>query len=116
MENLLVKIADCINKYAVLVEATVPEQMEEYRTVEGTEIKVCMSKVLHIAVKRMYGKYANGQEWKIFQKDVEKAVASLGRKDKRLTERIHNEKLTAKDCERIIKKASYNLISLPLAR
>ena len=116
MEGLLEKLAVCINNNAVLVQASVPEELEEYRTIDGSEIKVSLNKVLYIVVKHMYGKYANGHVWKIFEQDIERAVNNLTRKDKRLTERIKHEQLSTKDCERIVKKASFNLISLPLTR
>lgn len=70
--------------------------------------------MLTLFARKDRGVYKKGNSWDIPEYRIEKAVASLKRKDAGFSKRWKDNAMIKEDVEKIINHASYNLINLEL--
>lgn len=80
----------------------------------GYNTKTVTCRLLTLFARRDHGVYKKGNSWDIPEYRIERAVASLKRKDKGFSNRWRENAIIKDDVEKIIHQASYELINLNL--
>ena len=114
--ELLYKIADLINSNSTKYHAVIPRVKRQYMSwQDGTLVKsYCL--VLNIMVVGKPKNHVNRSVWNIYEKDMDKIIKKIARRDKSYAERIANCEPTLFDIETIVRRASFQALKLKLVQ
>ena len=104
MDNILENIAIIINSNSKRYEARIPKNLREYcEIINGRIIKVS-NRVLRIEC--IFEKRKN-KVWYIFERDIEKVICKIARRDKGFSKRVEEGSLSVYDVECIIRRCTF---------
>ena len=112
--ELLYKIADIINSNSTKYRAVIPRVRRQYMTQQGNSLVKSTCLVLNIMVTTRPKNHVSRSIWNIYEKDIDKIIKKIGRRDKEFAQRIDNCDPTLFDIEMIIRRASFQALKLKL--
>ncbi len=104
--NILENIAITINQHSRRYEARIPNELREYcEIINGRIIKVKnrVLRIEYICEKR------KNKVWYIFERDIEKVILKISRRDKNFSQRVEDGSLTVYDVECVIRLCNQTL-------
>ena len=110
--ELLYQIADIINQNSTTHYAVVPTSRHDYMVQEGNRLVKSSCLVLHIMLKGKVKCHVSRTFWKIYEKDIEKVIMKLCRRDRAFAERVAQRALTAQDVDLLIRRSSFTSLKL----
>ncbi|MEO3612461.1 hypothetical protein ABG840_19885 [Phocaeicola vulgatus] len=111
MDNILENIAIIINSNSKRYEARIPKNLREYcEIINGRIIKVS-NRVLRIEC--IFEKRKN-KVWYIFERDIEKVICKIARRDKGFSKRVEGGSLSVYDVECIIRRCTFKILNLKM--
>ena len=114
--ELLYKIADIINSNSTKYRAVIPRVRRQYMTQQGNSLVKSTCLVLNIMVTTRPKNHVSRSIWNIYEKDIDKIIKKIGRRDKEFAQRIDNCELTLFDIEVIVRRASFQALKLKLVK
>lgn len=109
--NILENIAITINQHSRRYEARIPNELREYcEIINGRIIKVKnrILRIEYICEKR------KNKVWYIFERDIEKVILKISRRDKNFSQRVEDGSLTVYDVECVIRRCTFNILNLKM--
>ena len=110
--ELLYKIADIINSNSSIHHAVVPCSRHDYMVQEGNKLVKSSCLVLRIMLSGKVKNHVTRSFWNIYEKDIDKVILKLCRRDKAFAERIAQCALTAHDVDLLVRRSSFNSLKL----
>ena len=110
--ELLYQIADIINQNSTTHYAVVRTYRHDYMVQEGNRLVKSSCLVLHIMLKGKVKCHVSRTFWKIYEKDIDKVIMKLCRRDRAFAERVAQRALTAQDVDLLIRRSSFNSLKL----
>lgn len=110
--ELLYQIADIINHNSTTHYAVVPTSRHDYMVQEGQRLVQSSCLVLRIMLKGKVKCHVSRTFWNIYEKDIDKVILKLCRRDKAFAERIAQCALTAHDVDLLVRRSSFNSLKL----
>ena len=114
--ELLYKIADIINSNSTRYRAVRPRVRRQYMTQQGNSLVKSTCLVLNIMVTTRPKNHVSRSIWNIYEKDIDKIIKKIGRRDKEFAQRIDNCEPTLFDIEVIVRRASFQALKLKLVK
>ncbi len=114
--ELLYKIADIINSNSTKYRAVIPRVKRQYMTQQGNSLVKSTCLVLNIMVTTRPKNHVSRSIWNIYEKDIDKIIKKIGRRDKEFAQRIDNCEPTLFDIEVIVRRASFQALKLKLVK
>ena len=114
--ELLYKIADIINSNSTKYRAVIPRVRRQYMTQQGNSLVKSTCLVLNIMVTTRPKNHVSRSIWNIYEKDIDKIIKKIGRRDKEFAQRIDNCEPTLFDIEVIVRRASFQALKLNLVK
>lgn len=114
--ELLYKIADIINSNSTKYRAVIPRVRRQYMTQQGNSLVKSTCLVLNIMVTTRPKNHVSRSIWNIYEKDIDKIIKKIGRRDKEFAQRIDNCEPTLFDIEVIVRRASFQALKLKLVK
>ena len=114
--ELLYKIADIINSNSTKYRAVIPRVRRQYMTQLGNSLVKSTCLVLNIMVTTRPKNHVSRSIWNIYEKDIDKIIKKIGRRDKEFAQRIDNCEPTLFDIEVIVRRASFQALKLKLVK
>lgn len=114
--ELLYKIADIINSNSTKYRAVIPRVRRQYMTQQGNSLVQSTCLVLNIMVTTRPKNHVSRSIWNIYEKDIDKIIKKIGRRDKEFAQRIDNCEPTLFDIEVIVRRASFQALKLKLVK
>ena len=114
--ELLYKIADIINSNSTKYRAVIPRVRRQYMTQQGNSLVKSTCLVLNIMVTTRPKNHVSRSIWNIYEKDIDKIIKKIGRRDKEFAQRIDNCEPTLVDIEVIVRRASFQALKLKLVK
>lgn len=114
--ELLYKIADIINSNCTKYRAVIPRVRRQYMTQQGNSLVKSTCLVLNIMVTTRPKNHVSRSIWNIYEKDIDKIIKKIGRRDKEFAQRIDNCEPTLFDIEVIVRRASFQALKLKLVK
>ena len=114
--ELLYKIADIINSNITKYRAVIPRVRRQYMTQQGNSLVKSTCLVLNIMVTTRPKNHVSRSIWNIYEKDIDKIIKKIGRRDKEFAQRIDNCEPTLFDIEVIVRRASFQALKLKLVK
>jgi len=114
--ELLYKIADIINSNSTKYRAVIPRVKRQYMTQQGNSLVKSTCLVLNIMVTTLPKNHVSRSIWNIYEKDIDKIIKKIGRRDKEFAQRIDNCEPTLFDIEVIVRRASFQALKLKLVK
>jgi hypothetical protein len=114
--ELLYKIADIINSNSTKYRAVIPRVRRQYMTQQGNSLVKSTCLVLNIMVTTRPKNHVSRSIWNIYEKDIDKIIKKIGRRDKEFAQRIDNCEPTLFDIEVIVRRASFQTLKLKLVK
>jgi hypothetical protein len=114
--ELLYKIADIINSNSTKYRAVIPRVRRQYMTQQGNSLVKSTCLVLNIMVTTRPKNHVSRSIWNIYEKDIDKIIKKIGRRDKEFAQRIDNCEPTLFDIEVIVRRASFHALKLKLVK
>lgn len=114
--ELLYKIADIINSNSSKYRAVIPRVRRQYMTQQGNSLVKSTCLVLNIMVTTRPKNHVSRSIWNIYEKDIDKIIKKIGRRDKEFAQRIDNCEPTLFDIEVIVRRASFQALKLKLVK
>ena len=114
--ELLYKIADIINSNSTKYRAVIPLFRRQYMTQQGNSLVKSTCLVLNIMVTTRPKNHVSRSIWNIYEKDIDKIIKKIGRRDKEFAQRIDNCEPTLFDIEVIVRRASFQALKLKLVK
>lgn len=114
--ELLYKIADIINSNSTKYRAVIPRVRRQYMTQQGNSLVKSTCLVLNIMVTTLPKNHVSRSIWNIYEKDIDKIIKKIGRRDKEFAQRIDNCEPTLFDIEVIVRRASFQALKLKLVK
>ena len=93
--ELLYKIADIINSNSSTHHAVVPCSRHDYMVQEGNRLVKSSCLVLRIMLSGKVKNHVTRSFWNIYEKDIDKVIMKLCRRDRAFAERVAQRALTA---------------------
>jgi len=112
--KLLYRIADVINSSTQKYYAVVPDARREYMTQVDSKLVKSYCWVLNIKVMGKITNHVKRSDWNIFEKDMDRIILKMARRDKAFAERIRNCEPTPFDVQTIVRRASFQSLRLKL--
>lgn len=109
--NILENIAITINQHSRRYEARIPNELREYcEIINGRIIKVKnrVLRIEYICEKR------KNKVWYIFERDIEKVILKISRRDKNFSQRVEDGSLTVYDVECVIRRCTFKILNLKM--
>lgn len=115
--ELLYKIADIINSNSEEFHAVVPKAKHDYMAQRKDSPKLVREScfVLHIIRHWKKGYRVYRTVWNIYEKDIDKIIEKVCRRDQDFAKRIALCEPTAKDVEMLVRRASFKSLRLKIA-
>lgn len=113
--ELLYKFADIINSNGKMYRAVVPSARHDYMVQEGNRLVKSSCLVLRIMLAGKVKYHVSRTVWNIYEKDIDKIVLKVCRRDTAFAERIARCEPTPKDVELIVRRASFNSLKLKIS-
>ena len=114
--ELLYKIADIINSNSTKYRAVIPRVRRQYMTQQGNSLVKSTCLVLNIMVTTRPKNHVSRSIWNIYEKDIDKIIKKIGRRDKEFAQRIDNCEPILFDIEVIVRRASFQALKLKLVK
>ncbi len=114
--ELLYKRADIINSNSTKYRAVIPRVRRQYMTQQGNSLVKSTCLVLNIMVTTRPKNHVSRSIWNIYEKDIDKIIKKIGRRDKEFAQRIDNCEPTLFDIEVIVRRASFQALKLKLVK
>ena len=114
--ELLYKIEDIINSNSTKYRAVIPRVRRQYMTQQGNSLVKSTCLVLNIMVTTRPKNHVSRSIWNIYEKDIDKIIKKIGRRDKEFAQRIDNCEPTLFDIEVIVRRASFQALKLKLVK
>ena len=114
--ELLYNIADIINSNSTKYRAVIPRVRRQYMTQQGNSLVKSTCLVLNIMVTTRPKNHVSRSIWNIYEKDIDKIIKKIGRRDKEFAQRIDNCEPTLFDIEVIVRRASFQALKLNLVK
>ena len=114
--ELLYKIADIINSNSTKYRAVIPRVRRQYMTQQGNSLVKSTCLVMNIMVTTRPKNHVSRSIWNIYEKDIDKIIKKIGRRDKEFAQRIDNCEPTLFDIEVIVRRASFQALKLKLVK
>lgn len=111
--DLLYKIADIINGNSRHYRAIVPTSKRDYMVYQRGKLVRSSCFVLRIMALDKAG--ATRSVWNIYEKDIDKIIAKVCRRDSAFANRIEQCEPTTRDVEMLIRRASFISLRLKIA-
>lgn len=112
--ELLFKIADIINSNSSKYHAVIPRARRQYVTQEGDKLVKSTCLVLNVMVTGKPKNHVSRSVWNIYEKDIDRIIKKIARRDKAFAQRIDNGEPTLFDIETIVRRASFQALKLRL--
>ena len=112
--ELLYQIADIINHNSTTHYAVVPTSRHDYMVQEGQRLVQSSCLVLRIMLKGKVKCHVSRTFWNIYEKDIDKVIMKICRRDSSFAERISKCEPTAQDVDLLIRRASFNSLRLKI--
>lgn len=114
--DLLYKIADIINSNSTKYHAVIPRVKRQYMTWQDGRLVKSDCLVLNVMLTGKPKNHVSRSVWNIYEKDIEKIIKKISRRDKAFAERIDNCEPTLFDIELIVRRASFQALKLKLVQ
>lgn len=114
--ELLYKIADLINTNSTKYHAVIPRVRRQYMTWQDGHLVKSYCLVLNVMVVGKPKNHVCRSVWNIYEKDIDKIIKKISRRDKAFAERITNCEPTLFDIEMIVRRASFQALKLKLVK
>lgn len=111
--ELLYKIADIINSNSRHYRAIVPTSKRDYMVHQRGKLVRTSCFVLRIMAMDKTG--ATRNVWNIYEKDMDKIIEKVCRRDSAFAQRVAQDDLTRQDVEMLIRRASFISLRLRIA-
>ena len=112
--ELLYRIADIINSNSSTHHAVVPCSRHDYMVQEGNRLVKASCLVLRIMLSGKVKNHVTRSFWNIYEKDIDKVIMKICRRDSSFAERISKLEPTAQDVDLLIRRASFNSLRLKI--
>ena len=113
--ELLCKIADIINSNSQIYHAVVPPAKRDYMVHQGGSLVRYSCYVLHIVKAQKKKRRILRAVWNIYEKDIDKIIRKICRRDAPFAARIAQCEPTKQDVELLIRRASFNSLRLKIS-
>lgn len=110
--ELLYRIADIINSNSSTHHAVVPCSRHDYMVQEGNKLVKSSCLVLRIMLSGKVKNHVTRSFWNIYEKDIDKVIMKICRRDSSFAERVAQRALTAQDVDLLIRRSSFNSLKL----
>ena len=112
--ELLAKIADVINESSTHFRALVPYCKREYMAMEGQRLVKQDCYVLKIWQAGKITNHVKRSEWNIFERDLDKIITKISRRDLDFADRMSACAPTRRDVECLVRRASFRSLRLKI--
>lgn len=113
--ELLYKMADIINANSTKYRALIPCSKHDYMIQEGNKLTKTCCYVLRIMISGKPKNHVSRSVWNIYEKDMDRIILKVSRRDKEFTERINSCEPTKQDVESIVRRASFGTLKLKIS-
>ena len=107
-------IADVIHRHRTWIKVIGTERQTAMRIIANGEIRTVMFRTLSLQSYRSLYSFQQSRIWHVTEYDIGNAVAQLVRKDASAQKRVRACRLTNRDVEYIIEKATFGILKLEL--
>lgn len=114
--ELLYKFADIINSNGKEFRAVVPLSRHDYMVQDGNRLVKSSCLVLRIMLAGKVKYHVSRTVWNIYEKDIDKIIQKVCRRDTAFAERITQCEPTPQDVELIVRRASFNSLKLKISK
>ena len=113
--SLLYKIAETINSNSNIYRANVPMHASEYMLHENNALVRTKCRTLHVSMVDTPSD-SKAHEWNIYEIDMDNTIRKMSRRNQSFAERLRNLSPSLLDVELIIRRASFKLLKLSIAK
>lgn len=113
--ELLYKFADIINSNGKVYRAVVPTARHDYMVQEGNRLVKSSCLVLRIMLAGKVKYHVSRTIWNIYEKDIDRIIQKICRRDTAFAERIAQCNPTPQDVDLIIRRASFKSLKLRIS-
>ena len=113
--ELLYAIADVINANGDTYRAVVPYAKHDYIVQEGSRLVRSSCYVLRVMLSGKPRNHVSRTVWNIYEKDMDKIIQKMSRRDKAFAERMKDCKPSPRDVEWIVRRATLKSLTLMIS-
>ena len=113
--ELLYAIADVINANGDTYRAIVPYTKHDYMVQEGCRLVRSSCYVLRVMLSGKPRNHVSRTVWNIYEKDMDKIIQKMSRRDKAFAERMKDFKPSPRDVEWIVRRATLKSLTLMIS-
>lgn len=113
--ELLCKFADIINTNGKVYRAVVPTARHDYMVQDGNRLVKSSCLVLRIMLAGKVKYHVSRTVWNIYEKDIDRIIQKICRRDTTFAERIAQCDPTPQDVDLIIRRASFKSLKLKIS-
>lgn len=113
--ELLCKFADIINTNGKVYRAVVPTARHDYMVQDGNRLVKSSCLVLRIMLAGKVKYHVSRTIWNIYEKDIDRIIQKICRRDTAFAERIAQCDPTPQDVDLIIRRASFKSLKLKIS-
>ena len=113
--ELLCKFADIINTNGKVYRAVVPTARHDYMVQDGNRLVKSSCLVLRIMLAGKVKYHVSRTIWNIYEKDIDRIIQKICRRDTAFAERIAQCNPTPQDVDLIIRRASFKSLKLKIS-
>lgn len=113
--ELLCKFADIINTNGKVYRAVVPTARHDYMVQDGKRLVKSSCLVLRIMLAGKVKYHVSRTVWNIYEKDIDRIIQKICRRDTAFAERIAQCEPTPQDVDLIIRRASFKSLKLKIS-
>lgn len=113
--ELLCKFADIINTNGKVYRAVVPTARHDYMVQDGKRLVKSSCLVLRIMLAGKVKYHVSRTVWNIYEKDIDRIIQKICRRDTAFAERIAQCNPTPQDVDLIIRRASFKSLKLKIS-
>lgn len=109
------KIADVINGSGNTYLAVVPSSKHDYMVQDGHRLVRSSCYVLRVMLSGKTKNHVSRSVWNIYEKDMDKIIQKISRRDKAFAERMTNCEPSPNDIEWIVRRATLKALKLKIS-